>query len=154
MTDIVESLKEWARERGEVGAQRIDVLVPKAWLEIESLRKEVTSWKDLYECTSAKDKALIETLGKQVEEWKARWSQENSEHAETIAAAKHEIAELEKERDEWKESAINGGNAGYLREKVAELEKDLDTERRLSFRTQVGILEESIETCKVTEQMY
>lgn len=98
MTDIVESLKEWARERGEVGAQRIDVLVPKAWLEIESLRKEVTSWKDLYECTSAKDKALIETLGKQVEEWKARWSQENSEHAETIAAAKHEIAELEKER--------------------------------------------------------
>lgn len=34
------------------------------------------------------------------------------------------IAELEKERDEWKESAINGGNAGYLREKVAELEKE------------------------------
>lgn len=104
MSDIVERIREveavW--DRGEstrrYNAEDLIVLVPKAWLEIESLRKEVTSWKDLYECTSAKDKALIETLGKQVEEWKARWSQENSEHAETIAAAKHEIAELEKER--------------------------------------------------------
>ena len=98
MSDIVERIREveavW--DRGEstrrYNAEDLIVLVPKAWLEIESLRKEVTSWKDLYECTSAKDKALIETLGKQVEEWKARWSQENSEHAETIAAAKHEIA--------------------------------------------------------------
>lgn len=41
VNDITESLKEWARSRGEVGAQRIDVLIPRAWLEIESLRKQV-----------------------------------------------------------------------------------------------------------------
>ena len=41
-----------------------------------------------------------------------------------------------------------------MREKVAELEKDLDTERRLSFRTQVGILEQSLENLKASEKMY
>ena len=34
-----------------------------------------------------------------------------------------QLADTEKERDEWKDSAINGGNAAYLREQLAELKK-------------------------------
>ena len=44
--------------------------------------------------------------------------------AEATAPLLARIAELEKERDEWKDNAINGGNAQYLREKIAELEAD------------------------------
>lgn len=35
------------------------------------------------------------------------------------------VKELEAERDQWKNDAINGGNAAYLREQVAELERQL-----------------------------
>lgn len=36
------------------------------------------------------------------------------------------IAELEKERDEWKHYALNGANAQYLREKNAELKRQFE----------------------------
>lgn len=128
MSDIVERIREveavW--DRGESTRRyNVEDLIVDAADEIESLRKEVEKYH------KAQQDFYIPN-----------------------AALRAQVAELEKERDEWKESAINGGNAGYLREKVAELEKDLDTERRLSFRTQVGILEQSLENLKASEKMY
>ena len=45
----------------------------------------------------------------------------------TSVAIRNQIAKLEAERDEWKDSAINGGNANYLRERIAKLEGKLTT---------------------------
>lgn len=51
---------------------------------------------------------------------------------ESAACAERDarIAEFEKERDEWKHEAMHGGNAQYLREKVAELERQLAEARK------------------------
>lgn len=43
--------------------------------------------------------------------------------AERVEELEAQLADTEKERDEWKDSAINGGNAAYLREQLAELKK-------------------------------
>lgn len=79
----------------------------------------------------------IESLRKEVEYYRKA----QQDFYTPNAALKAQVAEL---ATDWQ----------VQHAKVMELEKELDTERRLSFRTQVGILEESIETCKVTEQMY
>lgn len=38
---------------------------------------------------------------------------------EEYEALRAQVLSLTKERDEWKDSAINGGNAGYLRDQLA-----------------------------------
>ena len=50
------------------------------------------------------------------------------------------IAELEKERDEWKHDALNGANAQYLREKNTELKRQLEDARNHA-------LEEAAKVC-------
>lgn len=57
--------------------------------------------------------------------------------ARTIEAAATEpllkrIAELEQERDQWKEDALHGGNAAYLRDQLDAVRKD--AERWKKFR--------------------
>lgn len=118
--------------------------------DIVELLRNAEFGSDGYSLLMMRSADLIESLRKEVEYYRKA----QQDFYTPNAALKAQVAELEKERDEWKESAINGGNAGYLREKVAELEKDLDTERRLSFRTQVGILEQSLENLKASEKMY
>ena len=38
---------------------------------------------------------------------------------EEYEALRAQVAALTQERDEWKDAAVNGGNAGYLRERLA-----------------------------------
>ncbi len=57
MSDIVERLKYEACSEG---------LLQESIYEIESLRAQVTSWKDLYECSSAKNEAVVKVLQDQV----------------------------------------------------------------------------------------
>jgi len=38
---------------------------------------------------------------------------------EEYEALRAQVLSLTKERDEWKDAAVNGGNAGYLRERLA-----------------------------------
>ena len=44
----------------------------------------------------------------------------------TTAPLLERIKELEAERDQWKDDAIHGSNADYLRGRIAELEKQLE----------------------------
>jgi len=56
--------------------------------------------------------------------------QASASEAAACAERDKRIAELEAERDQWKDDAINGGNAQYLGEKVAELERQLEESRK------------------------
>jgi flagellar biosynthesis chaperone FliJ len=46
----------------------------------------------------------------------------NALHAQLVA--------MEQERNTWKYEAINGGNAGYLREQVSKLQQELELEEK------------------------
>lgn len=53
-----------------------------------------------------------------------------------IATLREQVEKLTKERDEWKNDAINGGNAGYLREQLAALaEQNAELHRMLNERS-------------------
>ena len=43
---------------------------------------------------------------------------------------REQVATLTKERDEWKNDAINGGNAGYLRDQLAALAEQNEKQRK------------------------
>jgi len=45
---------------------------------------------------------------------------------EEYEALRAQVLSLTKERDEWKDAAVNGGNAGYLREQLATMTKERD----------------------------
>jgi hypothetical protein len=73
-----------------------------------------------YKFSLTKSGKCMNTFPREIDgRWFALVPAEDDGHIGHIAR----IAELEKERDEWKDDAINGGNAQYLRERVAELER-------------------------------
>lgn len=47
-----------------------------------------------------------------------------------IAELREQVEKLTKERDEWKNDAINGGNAGYLRDQLAALAEQNEKQRK------------------------
>lgn len=53
---------------------------------------------------------------------------------ETISSLELQVEKLTKERDEWKNDAINGGNAGYLREQLAALAEQNEKLRKVLLR--------------------
>jgi hypothetical protein len=70
-----------------------------------------------YKFSLTKSGKCMNTFPREIDgRWFALVPAEDDGHIGHIAR----IAELEKERDEWKDDAINGGNAQYLRERVAE----------------------------------
>lgn len=81
---------------------------------------EINRLRELVQARSVEIDILMEKITEQASYWQGR-----SESWERDAKVMLEqINTLTKERDEWKDSAINGSNAGYLREQIAKLEAD------------------------------
>ena len=47
-----------------------------------------------------------------------------------VSSLREQVATLTKERDEWKNDVINGGNAGYLRDQLAALAEQNEKQRK------------------------
>ena len=54
-----------------------------------------------------------------------------AEQSRTITNLRKQVEKLTAERDEWKNDAINGGNAGYLREQLAALAEQNEKMRKV-----------------------
>ena len=51
-----------------------------------------------------------------------------------VSTLREQVEKLTAERDEWKNDAINGGNAGYLREQLAALAEQNEKMRKVLLR--------------------
>jgi uncharacterized coiled-coil protein SlyX len=119
MKDLVERLREGVADTGTMINTAANV------------NQTMSEAADLIEQLQAQNAMMQASRSEKIEQLEARikeqdkvlaWNDTVAKEEKTMAELKEQIKVLEAERDEWKDSAINGGNAGYLREQIKELE--------------------------------
>ena len=70
-----------------------------------------------------------------------------------VSSLREQVATLTKERDEWKNDVINGGNAGYLRDQLAALAEQNEKQRKalLSANDFIFTLQQDLHSERCTD---